>query len=304
MEGPEAVVEFLEFSRSGYNATQCARGYFSLVDDGDDHPLATLGSSALSGDLTHNLVDSKGMWVYHMLWQRIGDELFFGTLRGLIADFAGRDMSLDDIRRAFVGAAPDHDLEAFFARWLDRTGGIDIDATFSASNGSVDLLLSQLKDDKPFELDLDVELRLQNRTTQRERVEIRGRETRARFDVPSLVVGADLDPDRLLLMRRAAYKAMPDIEGIAEGAEWLEPETYIGDYDLVDDPNNLTVVDDHGALWIRTPHRSMRLWPSVDTPHRFRENHGWVTFVVKDGRAESIQYHVDDGMTLEAVRAE
>ena len=61
MEGREAVVEFLEFSRSGYSPTQCARGYFGLVDDGNDHPLAKLGNSSLSGGQTHNLVDSKGL---------------------------------------------------------------------------------------------------------------------------------------------------------------------------------------------------------------------------------------------------
>jgi len=302
MEGRDAVVEFLEFSRNGYNPAQCARGYFGLVDDGNDHPLATLRNSSLTGGQTHNLADSKGMWVYHMLWQRIGDELFFGTLRGLIADFAGRAMSLDDIRRAFVAAAPDHELDVFFAQWLDRTGGIDIDATFTVGDGSVDLLLTQSKNDEPFEVELDVELKLADGTTQRERVEVRGPETRTTFDVPSHVVGADLDPDRLLLMRRPAYKAIPDIEGVASSAAWFEPENYVGVY--VDGPHRFTVADDDGTLWVRTPEQSMRLWPSVDSPHRFRGTQGWVTFVLEDGRAESATYEVDGGSTLEAVRTE
>ena len=119
---------------------------------------ARTGSSGLSGGVTHTLADSKGMWVYHMLRQRIGDELFFGTLRELIAEYAGREMSLDDLRRTFVAAAPDHDLERFFAQWLDRTGGVDFDATFTAGHDSTELLLTQSKDNKPFDFDLDVDL--------------------------------------------------------------------------------------------------------------------------------------------------
>jgi hypothetical protein len=301
LEGREAVVEFLEFSRSGYSSAQCARGYFGLVDDGRDHPLATLGSSSLTAGETHNLADSKGMWVYHMLWQRLGDELFFGTLRELIAEFAGRSMSLDDVRRAFVAAAPGQDLQAFFAQWLDRAGGIDVEATFTAGPGSVDLLLAQSAEE-PFDFDLEVELKLADGSSRRERVEVRGRETRARFEVPGQLVDAELDPDRLLLMRRAAYGAMPEVEGIAQTAEWLRPETYIGDYQPVDSPHSIAVVDENGALWVRTREQSMRLWPVVDTPHRFRGTQGWVTFELEDGRATLTTYEVDGGMTLEAVR--
>ncbi len=303
LEGREAVLDFLEFSRSGYSPAQCARGYFGLVDEGRDHPLATLGSSSLTGGQTHNLADSKGMWVYHMLWQRLGAERFFATLRGLIAEFAGRDMSLDDIRRAFIEAAPGEGLEAFFAQWLDRSGGIDVDATFTGGHGSVDLLLTQTKTE-PFDFDLDIELELADGTARRERVEVRGRETRARIEVPDHLVGAELDPDRLLLMRREAYGAMPEVEGIAETAEWLEPETYLGAYEAVEGGHSLQVVEEEGAVWIRTAEQSMRLWPSIDTPHRFRGPQGWVTFALEGGRAESASYAVDGGMTMEAVRVD
>ena len=304
LEGREAMVEFLEFSRSGYNPAQCARGYFGLVDDGRDHPLATLGRSSLTGGQTHNLADSKGMWVYYMLWQRLGDELFFATLRGLIDEFAGRDMSLEDLRRAFLRAAPEHGLEAFFAQWLDRPGAIDVDATFSAGHGSVDLLLTQ-KTDRPFEFDLDIELRLADGTTRRERLPVRGRETGARFDLPGHLVAAELDPDRLLLLRRAAYSAAPEAEGVAETAEWFRPRTYVGLYEEVeDDKHALSMVERDGGLWVESANQSMRLWPVIDAPHRFRGQHGWVTFVVEGDRARSISYEVDGGKTLEAVRVE
>lgn len=303
LEGREAAVEFLEFSRSGYSPAQCARGYFTLVDDGLDHPLATLGSSSLTGGQTHNLADSKGMWVYWMLWQRLGDELFFGTLRRLIGDFAGRSMSLADVRRAFVDAAPEHDLETFFAQWLDRTGAIEIDATFTASHRTVDLLLEQTGDE-PFDFDLVVDLELADGTTQRERVAVSGRETRARFAISALLADAELDPDRLLLMRRAAYGAMPEVAGIAETADWLDPAVYAGAYREAEGQHRFELLDQKGVLRVRTPDLSMRLWPVVATPHRFRGLHGWVTFEVENDRARAVRYEIDGGVTLEATRVE
>ena len=111
-----------------------------------------------------------------------------------------------------------------------------------------------------------------------------------------------MDPERNYLMRRAAYKAMPDIEGIAENADWFEPSTYTGEYDPVESNHNVSVVDEHGALWVRTAEMSMRLWPSVDSPHRFRALQGWVTFRLEDGQVESVQYQPDGGGAMEAVR--
>ena len=96
---------------------------------------------------------------------------------------------------------------------------------------------------------------------------------------------------------------MPDIDGIAERAEWFDASAYVGNYDLVGGAHSMTVAHDHGALWVRTADQSMRLWPAVDSPHRFRATQGWVTFLLQDGRAESVTYDVDGGSTMEAVRS-
>lgn len=128
VEGGEAATEFLRFSRPGYNPLQCARGYFTMAARGEDMPLSQLGS----GGWQHNLSDAKGHWVFHMLRRRVGDELFFATMRGLIESFAHKAMSLDDIRAAFVNAAPKQaDVERFLAQWLDRPGAPILDVDFS-----------------------------------------------------------------------------------------------------------------------------------------------------------------------------
>lgn len=109
--GVEGATEFLRFSRPGYVADQCARGYFELLHAGRDKPLDQLQSG---GDVDHTLSDAKGHWVIHMLRRRVGDELFFSTMRALIEEYTDAQMSLNDLRARFLEAAPDAGLERFF----------------------------------------------------------------------------------------------------------------------------------------------------------------------------------------------
>lgn len=210
IEGREAMVEFLEFSREGYSSLQCARGYFELMRDGIDHPLALLGASGLDGNATHNLADSKGMWVYHMLRERIGEQRFHATLRSLIARFGGRQMSLDDVRNAFVAAAPEAELERFFEQWLDREGAPVIDVTSTRKDAATLVVeLHQAGPGEPYALDLELDLVLVDGTKRRERVALR--ESSASIDVrtTSDIASVVLDPDRRLLIWREAYGPRP-----------------------------------------------------------------------------------------------
>lgn len=119
IEGHEAAVDFLRFSRDGYNSRQSARGYFAMRRLGLDKPLMQLAGSPSD----HNLSDAKGHWVYWMLRDRVGSGLFARVLQQLQKDYAGKPMSLADLRRAFVSAAPaEAEVQTFFEEWLDRAG--------------------------------------------------------------------------------------------------------------------------------------------------------------------------------------
>ncbi len=143
IEGHDAAVEFLRFSRDGYSKQQCARGYFAMRAKGLDKPLMQLGGSTED----HHLADAKGHWVYWMLRDRVGDSVYAAVFQTLQREFAGRGMSLLDVRRAFAAAAPAADLKSFFAEWLDRAGAPDLVLTWEAAGSTeqpaVDVTIAQ-----------------------------------------------------------------------------------------------------------------------------------------------------------------
>ncbi|HET6361106.1 MAG TPA: hypothetical protein VFH11_03515 [Gemmatimonadota bacterium] len=124
MEGREAAVEFLRFSREGYNPIQSARGFWAMKLAGQDLPLSELSG----GGWQHNLADAKGHWVYDMIRRELGDERFFGALREVLEVHGDRALSLPELRRFFVAAAPDAaEMEGFLTQWLDWTGAPVLD---------------------------------------------------------------------------------------------------------------------------------------------------------------------------------
>jgi aminopeptidase N len=159
IEGHDAAVEFLRFSRDGYSRRQCARGYFAMRAEGLDKPLMQLGGSMPD----HHLADAKGHWVYWMLRDRVGDTAYAAVFQTLQREFAGRGMSLLDLRRAFVAAAPAAGLKPFFAEWLDRAGAPDLVLTWDAAGSTeppaVDITITQRGDvyDLPVDIALDAE---------------------------------------------------------------------------------------------------------------------------------------------------
>src|SRR6185503_2454404 len=106
--------------------------YFAMRGEGLDKPLMQLGGSVPD----HQLSNAKGHWVYWMLRDRVGDSVYATVLQTLQRQYAGRAMSLVDLRRAFVSMAPPSaDLKTFFAEWLDRAGAPDLALTWLAVEG-------------------------------------------------------------------------------------------------------------------------------------------------------------------------
>lgn len=206
LEGRDAAVEFLRFSRQGYNPVQSALGYFYLVRRGEDEPLAVL-----EGPAAHNLADSKGMWFHHMLRERMGDDAFFAALRSLYERFEGRRAGLDDLRAIVLAAGDDPGMEAFLAQWLDRAGAPEIDlAWWSVDRGrGIEVTLDQRHEGEPFRVELELAIDLLDGSTVVERVTLDERRRTFRFAVPQRAGHVRLDPYHRVLLWRPEYGPPP-----------------------------------------------------------------------------------------------
>lgn len=207
MEGEASRRDFMEFGREGSDPYYSAAGYFALARQGQDLAISTMGTGAG----THALANSKGVWIFQMLRTRVGDAVFSNVLKGVIRDFAGRDISADDLRARFEAAAPSENLDRFFAQWLDRPGAPLINARWHANVDGTGLLLelSQTQKGDPYELALDVAVDLANGETLFSRLTLDARSHVFELATPARPIGVRLDPNRTQLIWRPEYGPPP-----------------------------------------------------------------------------------------------
>ncbi len=249
LEGPESLRQFLAYSREEWSPLQCAKGYFALLREGQDQPVAQMSQGA-----THSLADSKGVWVHHMLRQRIGSDRYHRVLRGAIQDFTHRQLTMDELRRRFLQVAPEEDLETFFSQWLDRTGApiVDVDWYAKLDGHGIVLHLTQMQDGAPFVFDCDVEIELEDGGRVIQEVPVAGGKEVFVLETPSRAVGVHLDPEFKLLLWRPEYGPRPGdtITGVAEiPAELIA--AVVGDYRMRERVMDLSIFVEEGSLYLR-----------------------------------------------------
>lgn len=208
IEGSAAAAEFLRYSRKGYSPKQCARGYFEIWRKGGDRPLAELEDAKWD----HHISDSKGMWFYHMLRNRMGDEAFFGALRTIIDRFRGRQVTVKDLREIVIAARPDDaGLPQFLSQWLDGRGApvLDVDWRSGADGKTIEIHIRQTPKLPPFVFDLEVVVDTKGGGAEKKTLEIREREHTFVLPTSGRPVAVHLDPDNRVLIWRPEYGPKP-----------------------------------------------------------------------------------------------
>jgi len=205
LEGEQAATDFLRFSREGYLPCECARAYFNRIR-GQDHDKPLMRLSGEKYD--YWLANAKGHWVYHMLRQRVGDELFFETLRSLITRHGGGAMSLADLRAAFVAAAPpEAELESFLRQWLDRPGAPVLGMTWKAEEGAdgpaARVTIRQKGEPYALLLEVAVDTGAESMT---HTIHVSDAEESFLLSAPGTATGVRIDPRHRLLIGDAAYE--------------------------------------------------------------------------------------------------
>lgn len=136
------------------------RDYASLAAGERDFPLSAFGSR--TSPASQVIGYGKGMFVFHMIRRRIGEDAFWKGLRLVLAEKMFQPASWDDFREAFVRVSDWDEVESqiFFAQWVDRAGAPVLrlappTVTSKGEVAAVSAVVSQLS--RPFyHLDLPV----------------------------------------------------------------------------------------------------------------------------------------------------
>jgi hypothetical protein len=211
LHGPAAARVYLREGAAQFSA----RGFFHLWRTG--------GDERLMADYPYFPARSKGAWVYAMLRDRVGDEVFFGTLRRIARE--RRSLSLQELRDAFVRAAPaDPALPRFFADWLDRPGAPVLDLAWERAAGGVRVRLAQRT--APYRLPLEIAIDGSAGRAVR-RVELRDSVQSFVLAYAGVPRGVRIDPAHRLLLWEPEFGPVPGVTPPwtrARGRAWLASE--------------------------------------------------------------------------------
>jgi tetratricopeptide (TPR) repeat protein len=158
-QGEAAMRRFLKSGVPGYR--QSASQYFVRFagPQGKDFPIGVAPAGADAESALHDIADTKGMFVYAMLRDLIGQEAFVSGLRATARRFAGKSVRVDDLRAAWEKAAR-RDLGPFFNQWFRRTGAPDLTLTSTVAPDDSGFLAkgTVTQSGEPYELWVEIAL--------------------------------------------------------------------------------------------------------------------------------------------------
>jgi hypothetical protein len=158
-EGPAVMRRFLKNGMPDYQ--QSASQYFMRFAGvgQSDYPLGVLATGSKASAALHDIADTKGMFVYEMLRESIGQTGFVAGLQSIIQHFKGKAVSLQDLRAAWE-ASSGKDLTRFFEEWFGRTGAPELTLDWRATPSDGAFLVSGTLTQKgePYTVTVDIAL--------------------------------------------------------------------------------------------------------------------------------------------------
>jgi aminopeptidase N len=199
--------------------------YSALVNDRNDYPLSAFREKETPVDQAIGY--QKGAFVFLMLREMIGDEVFFDGLRQFAKEWRGKAAGWEEIRLSMERASGKA-LGWFFEQWVKRKGAPKLtgEATQSREKGPYRLLLridqdGQNGQEKPYRLQIPVEV-VTSKGTERLEVNLETSQGQAAWTFSDRVEKVLLDPD-YQVFQRLTPREMPPSMNVTLG----DPEAFI-----------------------------------------------------------------------------
>lgn len=97
----------------------------------------------------------KGSWILHMLRHKLGDEVFWKSIRKYYEKYRDSIALTKDLQNVFEQESG-QDLEAFFQQWLYTPGHPQLNASWERSGNTYSIVIQQ-RQDVPFTFDIELE---------------------------------------------------------------------------------------------------------------------------------------------------
>ncbi len=202
IEGEEAAERYRRRGAPGYYSEYSGFAYLARSLAGIDAPLDNLPAS--DGFLSRRVANTKGMLVWYMLAETMGDKRFARFLRGYAKAHAyGRvtaDEFFDALRKA---AGPDG---WFIDQWFRRTGVPDLKMSWTREDGGVRIAIRQPIDDS-FQLILPLTIAGPGGRTVAKKIHAAGPLTEVKFRTAWGVEDVLLDPKFEVLRWTDEYRS-------------------------------------------------------------------------------------------------
>ncbi|MGD8242584.1 MAG: M1 family aminopeptidase [Desulfobacterales bacterium] len=199
---------------------QMLRNYTELVPVEKDFPLARFSSRR--DPLTKAVGYDKATMVFHMLRQRVGDAVFWATLRTIAEERMFQATSWEDIRTHFEAACRCK-LDTFFHQWVRRPGApqLVLEGLQRTPTATGSVVRGIIRQKTPvFELEVPVRLAA-GKSFHTEKIIIRGTQTPFEIETGFMPQRIEADPQADLLRRLDAREIPPTINRLKTAQDLL-----------------------------------------------------------------------------------
>ncbi len=166
--------------------------------------------------LTRAVAYNKGMLLFHMLRQQLGEETFLTAVRQLLTDYAFQNASWQTLEQVFTQVAA-QDLSAFFQQWLDRS----VLPALSVSQPKLQMVAGQLQfsfdlmqsTNPPYQLNVPFRLNLSSGEEWRT-VQLTEQKQSVTWVLDAPPLSIQLDPEYALMRQLSPEECPPILDSV------------------------------------------------------------------------------------------